>query len=62
MLLNWTWSYVSYKRGARLITSTGWHPDLEATQVQPVSRRSPLAKEVPPLLDPAKETPLHDVA
>lgn len=26
VLLNWFWSYVSYKRGARLITSTGWEP------------------------------------
>ncbi len=49
VLLNWTWSYVSYKRGARLITSTGWHPDLEATQVQPVSIRAPRPQ-------------LHDVA
>ena len=63
VLLNWTWSYVSYKRGARLITSTGWHPDLEAPQVQPVSRRSPLAQEVPPLAPPAaRQAPVHDVA
>jgi NADH dehydrogenase len=27
VLFNWFWSYVSYKRGARLITSTGWKPD-----------------------------------
>jgi NADH dehydrogenase len=26
VLLNWMWSYVSYQRGARLITSTGWRP------------------------------------
>ena len=50
VLLNWTWSYLSYKRGARLITSTGWHPDLGAVPApQPQSARSPLAKEVPPL-------------
>ena len=50
VLLNWTWSYLSYKRGARLITSTGWHPHLEAATTQPPeSARSPLAKEVPPL-------------
>lgn len=24
VLVNWFWSYVSYKRGARLITATGW--------------------------------------
>ena len=29
VLLNWMWSYASYKRGARLITSTGWAPDLD---------------------------------
>lgn len=28
VLLQWAWSYFSYGRGARLITSTGWHPDL----------------------------------
>ncbi len=26
VLLNWLWSYVSYQRGARLITMTGWRP------------------------------------
>jgi NADH dehydrogenase len=26
VLWTWTWSYLSYKRGARLITSTGWKP------------------------------------
>ncbi len=30
VLLNWTWSYLSYKRGARLVTSTGWVTSLEA--------------------------------
>jgi NADH dehydrogenase len=34
VLLNWTWSYLSYKRGARLITSTGWKPNLEAEQAE----------------------------
>lgn len=34
VLLNWTWSYLSYKRGARLITSTGWVPNLEAAQAE----------------------------
>lgn len=32
VLLNWAWSYVSYKRGARLITSTGWVPHLDQEQ------------------------------
>jgi len=50
VLLNWTWSYLSYKRGARLITSTGWHPDLGPVSAQqPMSTRSPLAKEIPPM-------------
>jgi NADH dehydrogenase len=26
VLFNWAWSYFSYKRGARLITATGWAP------------------------------------
>lgn len=26
VLLNWTWSYFFWARGARLITATGWHP------------------------------------
>lgn len=26
VLFNWAWSYVSYKRGARLITNAGWEP------------------------------------
>jgi NADH dehydrogenase len=34
VLLNWTWSYLSYKRGARLITSTGWTPHLEERQAE----------------------------
>ncbi|MDB4938910.1 MAG: dehydrogenase-like protein [Labilithrix sp.] len=34
VLLNWTWSYLSYKRGARLITSTGWRPNLVAEQAE----------------------------
>ena len=32
VILTWTWSYLSYKRGARLITSTGWKPELEKDQ------------------------------
>jgi NADH dehydrogenase len=32
VLLNWTWSYLSYRRGARLITSTGWRPNLAEAQ------------------------------
>jgi NADH dehydrogenase len=33
VLLNWAWSYASYKRGARLITSTGWKPESESETV-----------------------------
>ncbi|MBX3214665.1 MAG: NAD(P)/FAD-dependent oxidoreductase [Labilithrix sp.] len=31
VLFNWFWSYLSYKRGARLITSTGWEPTAART-------------------------------
>ena len=61
VLLNWTWSYISYKRGARLITSTGWHPDLEATAVQPASTRSPLAREVRLVTPAGKSARVHEV-
>lgn len=46
VLLTWAWSYVSYKRGARLITTTGWKPesspksDSVAVPPPPSSRRS----------------------
>jgi NADH dehydrogenase len=30
VLFDWFWSYVSYKRGARLITSTGWSPTVRS--------------------------------
>jgi NADH dehydrogenase len=36
VLLNWFWSYVSYQRGARLITATGWTPP----QPPPTSREA----------------------
>jgi NADH dehydrogenase len=56
VLLNWTWSYVSYRRGARLITSTGWTPDLEgeagrkaekAEKAELSTRDRPAASEPP---------------
>jgi NADH:ubiquinone reductase (H+-translocating) len=34
VLLNWAWSYLSYKRGARLITSTGWKPEVEVAPAE----------------------------
>lgn len=44
VLLTWAWSYVSYKRGARLITTTGWKPESsprsEAVPPPPSSRRA----------------------
>ena len=43
VLWNWTWSYISYKRGARLITSTGWQPDLK-----PVSAALPTERVATP--------------
>lgn len=56
VLLNWTWSYLSYKRGARLITSTGWTPHLEEAQAEEavLSRRhrpAPAALTEPSLLE-----------
>jgi hypothetical protein len=46
VLLNWTWSYLSYRRGARLITSTGWKPDLEAEQAALSTRHRPPSVDV----------------
>ena len=45
VLFNWFWSYVAYKRGARLITSTGWAP----------TAARGLGCEVPPALLPRSE-------
>jgi NADH dehydrogenase len=54
VLFNWFWSYLSYKRGARLITATGWTPSQSPPQqaralaprtgetVQPDSKRPPV--------------------
>ncbi len=42
VLWNWMWSYLSYQRGARLITSTGWHPQ---TVPAPMSTRVPSLPE-----------------
>ncbi|MDB4942614.1 MAG: FAD-dependent pyridine nucleotide-disulfide oxidoreductase [Labilithrix sp.] len=56
VLLNWTWSYVSYKRGARLITSTGWHPDLgpvSMTSSPPAGQPAALPKMRPSNPPPA---------
>ena len=34
VLVNWFWSYLSYKRGARLITTTGWTPSQTQNQLK----------------------------
>jgi NADH:ubiquinone reductase (H+-translocating) len=55
VLFNWFWSYVAYKRGARLITSTGWEPASEHTFVckapelppKPEGRTVPAAEPAP---------------
>jgi len=52
VLLNWAWSYVSYARGARLITSTGW-----TAQMPPPSTVSPPATAVAPAARPAPALP-----
>jgi len=44
VLLNWAWSYLSYKRGARLITSTGWKPEHAA----PAEPATPPAEQAIP--------------
>lgn len=43
VLLNWFWSYVSYKRGARLITSTGWEPSTAAKRARVPTLEAPTA-------------------
>jgi NADH dehydrogenase len=50
VLLNWALSYLSYKRGARLVTSTGWVPGLD----------DQLEQEAPPPQphEPVKALPL----
>jgi NADH dehydrogenase len=47
VLLTWAWSYVSYKRGARLITATGWHPAAPRSPSPPAASRSPAADRPP---------------
>ncbi len=58
VLLTWTWSYVSYKRGARLITSTGWSatptPTSSEAKVLPAPAPSPPATLPSP--EPARRT------
>lgn len=47
VLFTWAWSYVSYKRGARLITATGWMPKDAAHRAEgqaPPPSRPPTSK------------------
>ena len=45
VFIQWAWSYVTYERGARLITGStylpGWKPTREAPSATPVSDSSP---------------------
>jgi NADH dehydrogenase len=63
VLLTWAWSYISYKRGARLITSTGWRPHLEeekeeqsalSTRHRPAAALADGSQPVPALLEAAR--------
>lgn len=51
VLFTWAWSYVSYKRGARLITATGWHPgpstETESPAEMPLPPTTPTAPSPP---------------
>ncbi|MDF2696526.1 MAG: dehydrogenase-like protein [Labilithrix sp.] len=59
VLFNWFWSYVSYKRGSRLITSTGWQPTAKHTLDCKVPMLTPMrvASEANvPAAEPAPES------
>lgn len=61
VLWNWMWSYLSYKRGARLITSTGWAPGLGGVEAPPISRaRAPSPREDG--RSPARDRPPRTIA
>jgi NADH:ubiquinone reductase (H+-translocating) len=57
VLLNWTWSYISYKRGARLITSTGWKTSQELVEAKEAKEAKDEARP-PAQLAPASPQPL----
>jgi len=52
VLVNWAWSYFSYGRGARLITSTGWRPGplapITARQTYPAAEPAPASRAPAP--------------
>jgi NADH dehydrogenase len=61
VLLNWTWSYFFWARGARLITSTGWHAgdgdgNAPKTADGPKSKRAELLGAPPPKAAPQVRT------
>jgi NADH dehydrogenase len=73
VVFNWFWSYVSYKRGARLITETGWEPTAARTLpctvpalmpkteglTVPVSERSPESAHASKRAPSSEATPRH---
>ncbi len=50
VFIQWAWSYVTYERGARLITGSttlpGWKPTQEARSATPITDSSP--QDIPP--------------
>ena len=48
VLLDWTWSYLFYKRGARLITTTGWRAHAPRAAVRALPSDSPRAQAATP--------------
>ena len=42
VLINWAWSYLTFKRGARLITSKGWRENESVTAPQPAAAAVPV--------------------
>ncbi|HVH44283.1 MAG TPA: NAD(P)/FAD-dependent oxidoreductase [Labilithrix sp.] len=70
VLFNWFWSYVSYKRGARLITSTGWSPtaarapDCLVPELPPGTEAAlaPLPERTPESVRSSQRTPVMPTA
>lgn len=58
VLMRWAWSYVSYARGARLITSTGWKPGFEG--VEGTGARHSIIGSPAPSPPPASRAPASD--
>jgi len=47
VMIQWAWSYVTYERGARLITGSTCLPGWSTPKAPPVSTNEPLAQEIP---------------